>query len=263
MIMRFDLLSKRNVRHKTRTYNSAAQSISFCVAKVGCAIAIGASSWLPTAVPALSQAETLSADQLFQLCSRYPYNTQCEGYEAPVSLNQREGDIGICAINTDGVAIADQCKIKTTDTQIAVYVEQGDSMSLLDGKRPTTVFTIDLATINRLTYREDESVNQGRIITNTLLFGVWGTLLTQPDKVSQIEIQFADNTETANNTATPVNADNAALSSEQTTEPTAAPAENANTVPTQNLVFESGRQEGRALRESLEQLTGLTALAGL
>lgn len=258
-----------NFLHKSAVrYNDEKDSFKethyFRVAKVGCAIALGLGSCISLSLPALSQSDDLTEEQLFRLCSKYPTNSRCENYEVPVALSQRQGDTGICALNTNSLSVTDKCKIDVADSQITVYIEQGNTTRLLDNERRTQTFTFDLAAIDSLAYREDESINQGRLIANTLLLGVWGTLLTRPDKVSQVEIQFAE----------PANADATINTSservelfpeqavEQPVEQATLPVDSASATSS-SLVFEADRKEGKQLRESIEQITGLTARVGL
>lgn len=183
--------------------------IEVITSSVYCSSVVRVSSMLAIALSALvgmvQPGLTLSEDELYQFCSKYPNNTQCEGYDIPIPLSRRSGEEGVCALNVQEVSLADRCKVLVGEESLTVYVEQGEAITPLDGERRTTEFTLDLTSITTLTYREDESVNRDRLVTNTVLFGLLGALFTQPEKISQVDIQFAD--EAATNTDTAVAVD--------------------------------------------------------
>lgn len=243
-----------------RTHATALAGRCSPAAKAGFVIAVALSS-LSTVVPA---ALALSEDELYTFCSQYPYNTQCEGYEIPIPLSSRTGEEGICALNMPGTALTDRCKVLSGEESLTVYVEQGEAIAPLDGERRTAEFSIDLNSITALTYREDESVNRERLVANTFLFGILGAVLTQPDKISQMNIQFGNELSTDADTAVLAEPEQpAAVPDEEpivpveetVTEPdTATVAEPSSS---SNLVFETGREQGRSMGESLQQSTGV------
>ena len=132
--------------------------------------------------------------------------------------------------------MTDKCKVSVEDNMVSVYVEQGEAIAIMEGGRRTTEFVLPVDGISTLAYSESESVNTEKLITNTLLLGVWGVLATRPDKVSQIEMQFSL-------------ADAEAMQD----------AENK----AGSLVFETGRSTGRDMRDRLGSTTGLTPQVSL
>ncbi len=207
--------------HTTRSLRFSQAS------KAGLALAVAIGGLIGLAQPGFS----LSEEESYALCSKYPHNSQCEGYDIPVPLSRRGGDEGVCALNAEAIALTDQCKVSVEGDAISVYVEQGEQIAAIGDERRTTEFVLSMSDISTLSYSESESVNTEKLITNTLLLGVWGVLATRPDKVSQIEIQFA---------------------------PDAADLETSG-----NLVFETGRSNGRDMRDRLQESTGLTPRTSL
>lgn len=126
----------------------------------------------------------------YTLCSRFPLNSRCEGYEAPVSLKQRSGDEGFCSLISGEIDLSGKCKVVITDDKITAYLEEGKGLEVLDGKKPTQTINIVLSDIVNMNYQNYKKTNVGRLVGNTLLFGLLGAVFTNPDKLSQIEIGF-------------------------------------------------------------------------
>lgn len=236
------------------------------IAKAGLALTVALGSLLSIAQPG----RALSEDELYGFCSRYPQNSQCEGYDIPIPLSRREGEEGICALNVQEIALTDRCKVLLGAESLTVYIEQGEAIAPLDDERRTEEFTMGLDRVAALTYREDESVNRDRMLTNTVLFGLLGALLTQPDKISQIDIQFADKAATEADTGVADDSDLSSAILEETpaeiAEDNSAEAVEANTpTPTSsgNLVFETGREQGRSMSDRIGQVTGIAVRTSL
>lgn len=243
-------------------------SVSYSsIVRVSSALVLALGTLIGTIQPGLA----LSEDELYKFCSKYPNNTQCEGYDIPIPLSRRSGEEGACALNMQSVSLADRCKVLVGEESLTVYIEQGEEIAPLDDQRGTEEFTLDLSNIDSLSYREDESVNQDRLVTNTLLFGFLGAALTKPDKISQVEIKFTDTAaapvdamtstdssrltaavdETSDEIAVADTADSAETDSVEAIADAAEPASSGN------LVFETGREQGRAMGESLQQFTNI------
>lgn len=230
-------------------YKSVVRNISkcktfydpfFCIrmAKVGCAIALGVGSCLGLSLPALSQSETLTEEQLFQLCSRYQYNSQCEGYEAPVSLDGRDGMQGRCQLETEGELIEDNCKVETSGETIDIYLEVGDGLSLLEGERKTTEINVALETISRLSYSEGTRISRTLEVANALsLFG----------QVLQIAGGGSVVPSTQISTRVPAAKVDIQLGSA-----------NLLSVDYDRLIFEGDIRQGIELRDEIRRLTGLS-----
>ncbi|MEQ8973995.1 MAG: hypothetical protein RIE73_26835 [Coleofasciculus sp. C1-SOL-03] len=163
---------------------------------------------------------------LYTLCTKFPLNSRCEGYEPPVSLKQRSGHEGICALISGETDLSGKCKISLTEGVITAYIEQGDRLAVLDDERPTQEITVAASDVATLTYQEGKKANVGRIIGNTLLFGVLGAIFTKPDQIAQIEVGFTGESDPAT---------------------------------TQVLTLVTERELGLTLRTNLERLTGIFA----
>lgn len=188
------------------------------------------------------------------------------------------------------------CKVNVSETELTIYIEVGEEISLMDDQRRTQVYEIAADSIGSLTYREDESVNSDRLVRNTFLFGILGAAFTKPDKVAQVEIGFTESEvvaiEPVGLVPQPVpnvegidDAESEAVATEpvdlvpQTTpnaeeieaegvddpvtESVPSEPEEARPVISSSLVFETGRSSGAELRDTLESLTGLTARLGI
>jgi hypothetical protein len=244
---------------------AAARTGLYCViAQVGFALTVALGSVMSVVQPSLA----ISEEELYDLCSQYPYNVQCEGYDIPIPLNRRDGEEGLCAVNMQDIALTDRCKVLIGDESLTVYLEQGEAIAPLDDQRRTEEFTMELNSVAALTYREDESVNQNRLISNTLLFGWLGAMLTEPDKVSQVEIQFVDGatdtTSASTTAANPILEEvPAVITTDGETDAVEAIAPASNPTLSSSLVFETGREQGRSMSERIGQLTRIPVQTSL
>ncbi len=226
----------------------------WAIAQISLALTVALGSVVSMAQPSLA----LSEEELYTLCSQYPYNAQCEGYDIPIPLSRRDGEEGLCAVNMQNVALTDKCKVLVGDESLTVYLEQGEAIAPLNDERRTEEFTLGLNSVAALTYREDESVNRNRLTTNTLLFGWLGAMLTKPDKISQVEIQFAG--VAADTTLEEVPA---AITADGETDAVEAIAPVSNPTSFSSLVFETGREQGRSMSDRIEQLTSVPVRTSL
>lgn len=84
---------------------------------------------------------------LFDLCSKFPQNTKCKNFEAPIPLEKREGETVGCQFSL-GESLENQaCKVEFTEEALIIYQEQGDKIEQLDNKRLTTEYQIPLEQI--------------------------------------------------------------------------------------------------------------------
>jgi hypothetical protein len=174
-----------------------------------------------------AQAEAFDRE-LFNLCSRFPLNSRCEGFEVPIPLNLRSGDEAICQITSAGVELSGRCKVSLANTTMTAYVETGESLDILEGERHSQEISIPINTITNFTYREDTRANTGRLIGNILVFGIIGALTTRPDNIAQLEIRYTPASETS--------LDNSDV-----------------------LLLEADRDLGSKVKTELERLTGIQA----
>ncbi|MGB3238841.1 MAG: hypothetical protein WBB29_11125 [Geitlerinemataceae cyanobacterium] len=140
------------------------------------------------AVPTLAEQEEMTALERFRLCTAFPLNSRCEGYTPPVALKQRPGNEAICQVLVGSIETAGNCKIVLTDETITIFVEEGEKLALLDDKRNTREIGIAVSDVSNLRYRETSKIDIAEV-----LFVTWFALF-RPDKFSEIEIAFTDNT---------------------------------------------------------------------
>ncbi len=158
-------------------------------------------------------------DDLFNLCSKFPYNSKCKGYEAPIPLDNRLGEESQCLLGNEEEL--QNCKIYIDEKSLKMYVETGDELDILDGDRDTKEIITPLTSIQSFTYSERKKIDTGRVIA----FGVWGLLAKKKTSTFNFRIK-----------------------PEVTTE--------ENGVFKQ-IVFVTSRDAGREMRRSVEEKTGL------
>ncbi|MFM7407675.1 MAG: hypothetical protein ACKO3K_13710 [Cuspidothrix sp.] len=176
-------------------------------------------------------AHALDAKKLYQLCSRFPLNSQCQGYETPIALDDRPGKIGDCIFKNNEVESRGLCKITVNDTGITIYQETGKELEIINDKKSTRTVNITATSVGRIQYREDEKDNTGAKVVNTLLFGVAGLLFTPNKKVSEIEFDYTSTT----------------------------PQDTSQEKSENSLRVVVGREIGREMRSQLEKITGRQA----
>ncbi|BAZ83179.1 MAG: hypothetical protein ACKO9I_23985 [Sphaerospermopsis kisseleviana] len=176
-------------------------------------------------------AHGLDARKLYQLCSRFPLNSQCQGYETPIALDDRAGKIGDCIFKNNEVESRGLCKITVNGTGITIYQETGKELEIINDKKSTRTVQITPTSVGRIQYREDEKGNTGAKIVNTILFGVAGLLLTPNKKVSEIEFDYTSTT----------------------------PQDTSQEKSVNSLRVFIERETGREMRSQLEKITGRQA----
>ncbi|WP_299485471.1 hypothetical protein [Acaryochloris sp. IP29b_bin.137] len=204
-------------------------------------------------------------DDLYQLCSRFPLNSRCDGYKVPISLKTREGEKAKCLLN--GAEKAKACKVVLTENALSAYIESGDRLKVLGNARNTTQISIPLATIRSFNYSEKSKINVGAV----LALGVWGLLAKNrtatfgiqysPEMTETDEIRFApqpsaepQNQESNDPARTPLSDETETHLSELTSSQSEAESSSS-----QQFLFVIQRKKGRKMRQSLEKSTGLTA----
>ncbi len=169
-------------------------------------------------------AHALDSEKLYQLCSRFPLNSQCKDYQVPIALDNRAGKTGDCIFKNNEVESRGNCKIVVNDAGITIYQETGTTLKVIDDKKSTRTVQITPASVTAIQYREDTRDNtEGRIV-NTILFGIGG-LFTPDQKVSEIEINYTSTT----------------------------PQDTSQGQSVNSLKVIVGRQTGRELRSQLEK----------
>lgn len=156
------------------------------------------------------------SEELYNLCAKSPYNSRCKDYVAPVALKNRTGENARCLI--DAEEKASDCKVTLEDEQLLLYVEIGDSLSVLEGEKDTKEVVVPLKLIQSLSYSEDSKVDIGSV----LAFGVLGLL--DKKEISTFNISFQEEEEK----------------------------------PLQRMTVVLDRKIGREMRQQLQQKNGLT-----
>ncbi len=156
-------------------------------------------------------------DELQNLCSKFPLNSRCEGYKAPIPIDTRPGKKAKCLFSGDEKGRV--CKVNLTEEQVKLYVETGKRLDILEGEKDTKEVVIPVKTIKSLSYSEKKKIDVGAVFA----FGVWGLLAKK--KRSTIGIRYQEGVEASE----------------------------------QQVVFVTGRKNGRKIRQQLEQQTNLIA----
>ena len=84
---------------------------------------------------------------LFTLCSKFPQNSKCKNFEAPIPLEERDGQEASCRFVLGDFQENAGCKIKLTEDTLTFYQEQGDKIEQIDNKRMTIEYNIPLEQI--------------------------------------------------------------------------------------------------------------------
>ncbi|MEO1427685.1 MAG: hypothetical protein AAFV71_01205 [Cyanobacteria bacterium J06633_8] len=160
-------------------------------------------------------------DDAESFCSKFPFNSECEGYEAKttdaIALDNRSGEKAKCLFS--GEEKGKKCKIYVTNDQVKLYVEIGKGLDVLEGDKNTKEVTIPMKAIKSLSYSEKSKVDVGAV----LALGVWG--LFAKKKRSTMAIRYQEEAETSQ----------------------------------KQVLFVIGRKKGRKIRQKLEIQTDLAA----
>jgi uncharacterized protein YjbI with pentapeptide repeats len=87
----------------------------------------------------LAQNQT-DSQELYELCSKFPSNSRCEGVGTPIPLKERDGKEINCkfAFDTGVLKQSGGCKLLTDGNTLTIYQEQGEKIELLENKRSTS-----------------------------------------------------------------------------------------------------------------------------
>lgn len=91
--------------------------------------------------------EPLSLNELYSLCSSFPFNSRCEGFEAPVPLDDRDGTQVNCGLDLSQVDASGECRLLIEDNSLVVYAEEGDPIEPLDNQKGSREIRIPFAQI--------------------------------------------------------------------------------------------------------------------
>ena len=81
---------------------------------------------------------------LFTLCSKFPLNSRCEGYETPIPLKERTGELATCKFNRGKSQKTERCKINLAESGLTIYQEEGKAIEQLDNQKISTESSIPL-----------------------------------------------------------------------------------------------------------------------
>ena len=95
----------------------------------------------------LSPSSLAQEVDLFDLCSKFPQNSKCENFEAPIPLSTRAGEEASCQLLLGNFAKNAACRINFTDNTLTFYQEQGDKIEQLNDERLTIEYSIPLSQI--------------------------------------------------------------------------------------------------------------------
>ncbi|MBE7385686.1 MAG: pentapeptide repeat-containing protein [Leptolyngbya sp. SIO1E4] len=148
------------------------------------AIALGLTPFL-LVMPTYAGASDIDAE-LYNLCSRFPHNSRCEGYEIPVPLENRQGNEGECLLAFGDSGQSSACKFAVNDENLILFIEEGEPLSLLGGERNTRELVIPLSHVFALSYLEYDRDDYSAAMT----FGLIGALFARYDQIAEVEIGY-------------------------------------------------------------------------
>ncbi len=146
---------------------------------------------LMAAAPVMAEAgKPPIGEDLYQLCSSFPHNSQCNGYEIPIALADRPGQTGHCLFKEEKEQGGD-CKVVAEESEITIYQEVEGKLKVLKDRSPTRIVKLTRSQIGRFEYRQDREDRTGARVLTTLAFGLPG-LLMEPDRdVSQFLLEYS------------------------------------------------------------------------
>lgn len=243
--------------------------------KIGTVVAIALSSlcFIPAAAFALSERE------LYILCSRYPRNSNCEEYEVPIALSQREGTSGECKLHSEASSLRGRCKVDVSEDRVVAYIETGDKPSLLEGEQSTKTVTVEVGAISDLSHATDlpplnaAELNVARFlqIVGMGMQVAGGSIPNSYEPIgndstaSQLTMQFlpageqtsAQPIEESMEAFVEANGSEVSLEDEQSLNAES----DSRIIYNSSLRFKSSPQRERQVRESIQQVTGLSSSA--
>ncbi|NJP08527.1 MAG: hypothetical protein HC866_02845 [Leptolyngbyaceae cyanobacterium RU_5_1] len=197
-------------------------------------------------------AQQLSEDDRYELCSKSPSDSQCKGYQVPVSLDDRPGEAGSCVLTTNTIETETVCKLIVNEKKVVAYYEVGEKLRFLKKKKATQEIQISSSDIKAIRYREGRKDNSTARAINTALFGVTGFLFSRDKKVSEVTVDYVIPSPSDSTPGVLEPKAETPSSSTGVTKPVATASPNIVRVTVR-------RKTGEELRGQLEQLTGLKA----
>ena len=158
-------------------------------------------------------------EELQSFCSKFPLNSKCEGYKPTAPVSFDTRPGKKAKCVFSGEEKGKSCKVDVTDDEVKLYFEIGKGLDVLEGEKNTKEVIIPMKTIKSLSYSEKKKIDVGAVIA----LGVWGLLAKK--KRSTIAIRYQEEAEASE----------------------------------KQVVFVTGRKNGRKIRPQIEQQTGLVA----
>ncbi len=134
---------------------------------------------------------------LYSICSKFPYNSLCKGFdvEQPVALQERPGEEARCSFISLNIEQFSRCKVNATENGLALYLEQGEPLEILDEQLTTREVIIpveDVALVNVLQSERNRAPMKMVIPLPTAIVGVaaLNAITSNPGEISEIIIGF-------------------------------------------------------------------------
>jgi hypothetical protein len=145
---------------------------------------------LMAAAPVMAE-KPLIGEDLYQLCSSFPYNSQCNGYEIPIALADRPGQIGRCLFKEEEKEQGGDCKVVGEESEITIYQEVEGKLKVLKDQSPTRVVKLTRPQMGRFEYRESTQDRTGERVVSTLLIGLPGLLAVRDREISEFQLEYS------------------------------------------------------------------------
>ncbi|MDJ0537093.1 MAG: hypothetical protein QNJ70_32200 [Xenococcaceae cyanobacterium MO_207.B15] len=133
-------------------------------------------------MPTQLSGQASEVDELFSFCSRFPHNSKCKDYTAPIPLKNRSGEEVLCLLGNQEEL--EKCKFLLTEKLLTFYVETGKGINVLDGAKDTKEVTFPINALESFSYSEKKKTNTGLVIA----FGLFGLLSNK--KTSTFNLHF-------------------------------------------------------------------------
>ena len=196
--------------------------------------------------PGLTEEEILN-DELINLCLKFPYNSRCEEVGELITLDKRSGEYALaCVLKIEDSESKALCKYELESDFLTVYMEEGESLEYLDGKKATQVVRTSTSNIAKLFYSENTKKNRPSLLNIIPPVRILHKF-KKSEKISLISIVFPEEIE-INNKIESVSSAEERTTTEQKIKPLIL-----------TLVLDLER--GAEVRSQLEKLTGLTSEA--
>lgn len=92
----------------------------------------------------IASAEDLDLEELYRLCSGFPHNSRCEGFDIPVILDNQPGTLVGCGFELNERPSSSSCRILLEEEALTVFIEVGDKVEFLDDERGSEAIAIPL-----------------------------------------------------------------------------------------------------------------------